>query len=261
MEWLSLDWIVANWMPLLVAVVLGYLLGWLFTGRPAGRRAADSEARMVDAESKRRKAEGEASETKRKLDQERNAGLIAREDLEKSSARVSELEGELSALKEEQAALQAEAAALAALAEVEAEALEEVAVDAADVAAEFATVARTPEGITPPSPKDVALDEAFGRAVALQQELEERDAILAMRQAELETLKSELLTSNAARRELEARLVRAREDVAAELAVLASTMIKMKDDALVRSEARYAALASEAETLRSAAERATETAD
>jgi hypothetical protein len=75
----------------------------------------------------------------------------------------------------------------------------------------------------------------------------------------MEAMQTELMSSNAARHELEGRLVRAREDVASELAVLASTMIKMKDDALARSDARVASLAAEVDALRAQVSRSSST--
>ncbi len=261
MPWLSLEWMTLNWMPLAVAALLGLILGWLLIGMPASRRANDAAARAAELESRVRKADRELADAKREAETQKSRLLVAGDDLDKARAGVKELESSLAALRDEKLALEAAAhkAEADAGAALEAEAAESPSSEA--LAADFAGAARAFEPVSVPSPKDVALDEAFGRAATLQHELAERDAILAMRHAELETLKSEVLTSNAARRELEARLVRAREDVAAELAVLASTMIKMKDDALARAEARYSALQAETETLRSAAERATQTAD
>ncbi len=124
------------------------------------------------------------------------------------------------------------------------------------VAEGFAAVARTPEAIEADKAREIALTEAYSRAARLQVELDQRETVLASRHAELESIKAELLTSNAARHELDSRLVRAREDVASELAVLASTMIKMKDDALARAEARIAALNAELDSARAEIARA-----
>ncbi|MGL4650141.1 MAG: hypothetical protein ACRC1H_12080 [Caldilineaceae bacterium] len=266
MEWLNLEWISANWMPLAVAVGIGFLLGWLFTGAPAGRRAKEAEARSADVESRLRKSDRDLVDAKREVESQRARLQNSGDDLEKARARIAALETSVASLTEDKAALEKSAAeaaaAVAASQQSELDAGDDVeSPTPAEMAAGFAAVARLPDSPVAPSSKDIALDEAFSRAATLQREVEERDVILSMRQAEMETLKSELLTSNAARRELEARLVRAREDVAAELAVLASTMIKMKDDALARAEARHAALQAETELLRAAAERATQTAD
>ncbi len=115
----------------------------------------------------------------------------------------------------------------------------------------FATAARAPQEIQADKAREIALTEAYSRAVRLQEELDRSAALLADRDAQLNSVKAELLTSNVARHELDDRLIHAREDVAAELAVLASTMIKMKDDALARAESRNASLSAELDALRS----------
>ena len=121
------------------------------------------------------------------------------------------------------------------------------------IAESFSAVARTPAAIETDKAREIALTEAYSRAARLQEELDKRDKVLSMRHAELESVKAELINSNDERHELDNRLVRAREDVASELAVLASTMIKMKDEALTRAEARIAALNLELDALRAEA--------
>lgn len=264
MPWLSFDWIALNWTPLLITLAIGFVLGWLFTGAPAGRRARELEAATIDLDARARKADRDLAESRKESEARQARLLAATADVDAARSRTGDLETRIEQLGAEKQTLEevvAEAAHALGVARAELEAQAAANPSDAALAEEFAAVARTPEALLSPSHKDIALDEAFGRAATLQHELGERDAILSMRQAELELLKSELLTSNAARRELEARLVRAREDVAAELAVFASTMIKMKDDALQRAEARNAALTTEVESLRQATERATQTAD
>jgi hypothetical protein len=122
----------------------------------------------------------------------------------------------------------------------------------ADISQSYAAVAQSPDMSGMLTNKDIALTEAYARATTLQAELDRNDAMLRLRQVDLEAARAELAAANASRHELEMRLIRAREDVASELAVLASTMIKMKDDALLRADARIATLTSEIESLRSA---------
>jgi hypothetical protein len=122
-------------------------------------------------------------------------------------------------------------------------------------------MARQIEPMSLHTSKDVALSEAYARLAVLQRDVTERDQALVERDSQLETTRVELLAAQAARQELESRLIRSREDVASELAVLASTMIKMKEDALARSEARAQALSLEIEALRSASQQATATAE
>ena len=66
-------------------------------------------------------------------------------------------------------------------------------------------------------------------------------------------MKVELGAVSSQRDELEDKLQHARGDVAGELAVLTSTMIKMKEDALNKANVQIATLSSELDTLRSAA--------
>jgi hypothetical protein len=208
---------------------------------------------------------------------------LAQTDLESSQARIGELEAEVTAANEKASALEIQAQE-AEEAEDAAEltvALEEsaanmlaqadlvdeeyeshftgIAAIGPDVTLAFAALARSPEPTPSSSNTEIALNEAYARVVTLQRDLEERDRIMMLRQAEMEAMQTELMSSNAARHELEGRLVRAREDVASELAVLASTMIKMKDDALARSDARVASLAAEVDALRAQVSRSSST--
>jgi predicted nuclease with TOPRIM domain len=262
MDWLTVDWIVTNWVPLTVALVLGWLLGWLLTGLPAGRRATEYEARATESEGRARKAERDLNDLRRESEPLRGRLANLQGELDQARARAADLEKERAALEEARDALRAELAA-AALPEPDAgaesaadeepgEALA-LAPGAESLEAEFTAVARASQG---PSPHEVALSEAYNRLADLQRALEERDQILSSRAAEVEHVRGELQAAQASLRELETRHIRAREDVASELAVLASTMIKMKDDALVRADARIAALSAELEAARAVSEAA-----
>ena len=60
----------------------------------------------------------------------------------------------------------------------------------------------------------------------------------------------QLADTDNARDDLESKLHNARGDVAGELAMLTSTMVRMKEDALKQANARIDALTRELETLR-----------
>ena len=280
MYWLNLDWIVVNWMPLAVTLLLGFLLGWLLTGSSPARRVRELEATLADLEARHRKAERDATELKRQAEP-LNARIAAlQQDADSARAQVAGLEEQLEGLNEEKRLweeqnalrnmaleeLDMDAAAAPAQAEAYVEDVAQMeseggvtgvaAEDAAgDIAEDFANVARSFE-VPAYDAREVALNEAYSRLAALQQEVEDQHHALSSRQIELETLKAELVATSAARRELETRLLRAREDVASELAMLASTMIKMKDDALTRADARIVALTTELESLRASSARA-----
>ncbi len=275
MYWLNIDWIVGNWAPLVVALVLGYLLGWLLTGLPARRRATENDARVTELEGRHRKADRDLNELRRESEPLRSRLAALQTDLDEARTRTADLEKSRAALEEERDALRAAHAADEA--EPEAEPAEDDAAAGDGPAAEergqdadpnadpdagaapsieagFAALARAPEAIQGPSSQEVALREAYNRLAELQHALEERDQAVAYQHAELERVRAELLTAQASLRELEARHIRAREDVASELAVLASTMIKMKDDALARADARISTLNAELEAARAVEE-------
>lgn len=98
--------------------------------------------------------------------------------------------------------------------------------------------------------KDIALNEAYAHAVAVQQQMEECEEACAAAQSELEEMQNEVASLTAARGELELRVQQSRSDVAGDLAVLTSTMLKIKDDALDEANDQIAALTKEVETLR-----------
>lgn len=100
--------------------------------------------------------------------------------------------------------------------------------------------------------KDVALNEAYGRVGLLQRDLDEREVGLLATQAELAATREELAAATVEKSELEDRLHRARGDVAGEMALVTSTMLKRKDDALRQANARISALSHELEALKSA---------
>lgn len=320
-SWLSMDFVALNWQPLLVALVLGYILGWLFTGIPNKRHANEAEDRAAGADTRLRKAERELADVRRESEQHKTRAAAVQVELDGANTRIRDLESaaaaqaeaaldetdfpdgrgalpnELSDIDEmddgidEAMRLEADELAVAAAlqedgpiddeeeweihefgdedevysagfdSDDETQTMLIPAVDAeeeewqpgrasADLSKAFSSVAESPDysGIT--TSKDIALTEAYARVTTLQAELDRNDAVLRARQADADALRAELAAANAARHELETRLIRAREDVASELAVLASTMIKMKDDAIARADARVAALTAELNSLR-----------
>jgi len=70
-------------------------------------------------------------------------------------------------------------------------------------------------------------------------------------QIELENLRHEVVALTAANQALEKKLHDARGEVAGELAVLTSSMLRVKDDALTQANATIAALTSQLNELKS----------
>ena len=98
--------------------------------------------------------------------------------------------------------------------------------------------------------KDTALNEAYRNIVLLQGQMHERDKMIVAATSELSSTKSNLASMTTVKDELESRLHRARGDVAGEMALVTSTMIKLKEDALNQANARIALLTQELEALR-----------
>jgi chromosome segregation ATPase len=114
------------------------------------------------------------------------------------------------------------------------------------LAAELAALRGSAEQVSQSlASKDAALNESYTRVVNLQRVLEDRDATLAAAQAELTALRTDVASLNSMKAELEDRLQKVRGDVAGEMAVLTSTMVKMKEEQLAAANARIAELANE----------------
>jgi chromosome segregation ATPase len=275
MDWMSVQWITTYWMPLLIAVVIGFILGWLLTGLSPRRKNAEYEAQLADLQSKSRRTERDLSDAKKQAD-------TLKSDVSRAASTADDLRQQLSAVQEQlQAAVeqkesidadlqtrnieladakmqlamlqdQGERAQSASAAELEdLRARYEAAVhensqmrEALDVSqvrvsaiAEEATAA-----VESAKAREIALNEAYQRAVNLQRLVEDRERTLIDTQAELESAKTKVTALTASKTELEDKLQKARGDVASEMATLTSTMIKMKDDSLTAANMRVAEL-------------------
>lgn len=284
MDWMSVQWITTYWMPLLIAVVLGFILGWLLTGLSPRRKNAEYEAQLADLQSKSRRTERELSDAKKQAD-------TLKGDVSRAASTADDLRQQVSALQEQlknaleqkenlDADLQtrnieladarmqlamlqdqierAQSANAAELEELRARyeaAVHEnsqmrAALDAAQ--ARVAAIADEATAATDSArAREIALNEAYQRAVNLQRLLEDRERALIDTQAELESTKTLVTALTASKAELEDRLQKARGDVASEMAALTSTMIRMKDDALTAANQRIAELTKQVNELQS----------
>ena len=278
MEWLSMAWISANWMPLLVALVLGFILGWLLTGLSPRRKNSAYEAQIVDLESRSRKSERELTDARKEADRLKNAVAAGENSLGDVRTKLSAAQIDLQTLGEEKSTFEADvqsrnievadlkmqlallqdqfekskggaAAEVDSLRSTMQARLDEIAALATErdaLSAEVASVRSAAEqALQSLSSKDAALNESYQRVVNLQRVLEDRDAALAGAQSELTTLRTDVTSLNNIKAELEDRLQKARGDVAGEMAVLTSTMIKMKEDQLTMANVRIAELMNE----------------
>lgn len=278
MEWLSMAWISANWMPLVVALVLGFILGWLLTGLAPRRKNTAYEAQIADLESRSRKSERELTDVRKERDGLKSSVAAGENSLKDVRGKLGATQTDLQKLGEEKSTFEAEVQArnievadlkmqLALLqdqlektkggAAAEAESLrttlqghvdelDTLAAERNSLSAEVAAVKSSAEqAMQSLSAKDAALNESYQRVVNLQRVLEDRDAALAAAQSELSTLRTDVASLNNIKAELEDRLQKARGDVAGEMAVLTSTMIKMKEDQLTMANVRIAELMNE----------------
>jgi chromosome segregation ATPase len=285
MDWLNVTWITTYWLPLLIALVLGFILGWLLTGLAPRRKNAAYEAQIADLESRSRKTERDLTDARKQADQMKGTLATTDSALNDSRAKLTATEASLQKVSEERAGFEADVqsrnievadlkmqlallqdqfdktkAGVVADAEVLRSGLDmrvaqvdsltterDSAIAERDqVQAELATVRASGEqAMQSIASKDAALNESYQRVVNLQRVLEDRDANLAAAQAELSSLRAEVAGLNSMKAELEDRLQKVRGDVAGEMAVLTSTMIKLKEEQLATANARITELVHE----------------
>jgi len=275
MDWMTVPWVSTYWMPLLIAVVVGFILGWLLTGLSPRRKNTEYEAQLADLQSKTRRTERELSDAKKQADtlkgdvsraagaaddlrqqlnavQEQLAGAIDQKDTLEADLQTRNIELADAKMQLAMAQDQSDRAQSSAAAELEdLRARYEAAVgensqmreayDASQskvsaIAAEATTANESAKA------REIALNEAYQRAVNLQRLIEDRERALIDAQTELDSSKAMVAALSASKTELEDKLQRARGDVASEMAALTSTMIKMKDDSLTAANSRIAEL-------------------
>lgn len=284
MDWMNMQWITTYWMPLLIALVIGFILGWLLTGLSPRRKNSEYEAQIADMQTKSRRTERDLADARKQVDSLKSDvanGQSAADDLRKQLAAAQE---QVNALSEQKEGIDADLQSrnieladtkmqLAMLQDqvdrVQSSASNEIedlraryeaavaentgmrnALDAAQghltkVEADASSIAETAAA------REIALNEAYQRAVNLQRVVEDRERALVEAQVDLDKTKSNAAVLAASKAELEDKLQRARGDVASEMAALTSTMIKMKDDALNSANVRIAELTKQLNELQS----------
>jgi chromosome segregation ATPase len=292
MDWLNMQWISTYWMPLLIALVLGFILGWLLTGLSPRRKNAAYEAQIADLESRSRKTERDLTDVRKQADQYKGTAAATESTLNDVRNQLTAAEASLQKVAEERAGFEAdvqsrnievadlkmqlallqdqfdkakssdaadtealrsgldtrlaEIAALTAARDSVVTERDQAAAERDQVAAELASVrSSSEEAMKSLTSKDAALNESYQRVVNLQRVLEDRDAALAAAQAELSAVRTDVASLNSMKAELEDRLQKVRGDVAGEMAVLTSTMVKLKEEQLATANARIAELMQE----------------
>ena len=265
-------WLSLNWQPLLIGGIIGLIIGWLVTYFPMRGRAQRAEANTASLNTKLAAADKSAKEAQAKAQDLESDLSVQQSRYNTAQSRIASLQGDLEAvtgqkdavdamllersaeleqmktrqlqLLEDEATLQASYDALAAE-----DAATKLTLDGvlADLAAAKEQQAEAQEAL---SNKEVALNEAYLRAVRLQRELIEHQSLLADTQTDLAEARRSVAALSGINSDLDNKLQNARGEVAGELALLTSTMLRMKEESLNQANHRIAALTAELEAMR-----------
>jgi chromosome segregation ATPase len=272
-------WLSTYWQPLLIGAVIGLILGWLFFYLPMSGRVKRQEAESADLY-------GKLAAGDKAIKEARQQAEDAKTDLQTQQVRLNSTQGQLAALQADLDAVRSEKDAIDASLLERANEMEQVRslneqieglneqlrADYAGLFAQFEQAQQerdaykaSLESVTgdlgaarselaaaadAAANKEVALNEAYLRAVKLQRELMEHQSMLAATQTELAELRRDVSSLNSLNTDLEGKLQNARGEVAGELALLTSTMLRMKEESLNQANHRVAALTAELEAMR-----------
>lgn len=265
-------WLSTYWQPLLIGAVIGIILGWLLFYLPQRNRGREYEARISDLNSKLASSDKAVKEARQQVEdvqtdlaaqQMRTSTAqsqlaAAQADLEATrsqkdaldasilerSNEIDQLQGLNEQLRSDYAGLYAQFDAAQQERDVLKANLEAASGDVGAAKQELVAAAEALAN------KEVALNEAYLRAVKLQRELMEHQSMLAATQTELAELRRDVTSLSAVNSGLENKLQNARGEVAGELALMTSTMLRMKEDALSQANHRIAALTAELEAMK-----------
>jgi chromosome segregation ATPase len=251
-----------DWLPLIIAAVIGIIIGAIFTVIPYRRRGEEFQYRIRDLESKLKKTDTD-------LNDARNQGQALTANLRTTEANLTDTRGQVALLTDGKTALESSLASLteeknaltASLAEATARiaslsdekaalevALAGMTAQAASLREEYDTKITTLSADLEGRGAELATLKTNAEATA--QTLAAKEAELAEAQSSLAGIKQEMDTLTNLKSDLESKLSRARADVAAELALLTSTMIKMKEQALGEANAKITTLTGELNALK-----------
>ena len=265
-------WLTTYWQPLLIGGVIGLILGWLFFYLPMRGRVKQSQANAADLTSKLVSSDKAAKEARQQAEE-------AQTNLTTQQVRYNTAQGQIAALQADLEATAGQKDALdASLLERSSEIEqiqglnEQLRADYAGLFAQFeqtqqerdayrATLETTTLDLGATrnelavaadamANKEVALNEAYLRAVKLQRELMEHQSMLVATQSELAELRRDVVSLSSLNSDLDGKLQNARGDVAGELALLTSTMLRMKEESLNQANHRIAALTAELDAMR-----------
>jgi chromosome segregation ATPase len=272
-------WLSTYWQPLLIGGVIGLILGWLLFYLPLRGRIKQSEANVADLYNKLASSDKAVKEARQQAEE-------AQTDLTTQQMRFNTLQGQLAAAQADLEAANGQKVALdnsllersSQIEELQAlnkqlQGLsDQLRADYAGLFAQFEQAQQErdtfksnleavavgldsakhelAEAADAMANKEVALNEAYLRAVKLQRELMDHQSLLATTQSELAELRRDVVSLSTVNSNLENKLQNARGEVAGELALMTSTMLRMKEDSLTQANHRIAALTAELEAMR-----------
>lgn len=263
MAWLPQD--LTGWIPLIVALIAGALLGWTMRGATGRRTEQDLNARLIEMEMRRRDDETALAEARGQV-----AALTAAG--ERADSRLADVRSTLAGLEREHSALRREHAAAAERLYAREQELEEAQGNLITLREEFDRArAKAIEEMdalrrreeTAQGDADTlrqALEQANSAAeeaksaaatVPLYRRLEQREAELALLRAENERLRGELAHAQRQKGEFEQRVQQMRAEAAQKMAGLTHSMAQLRDEALVKANEQIAALTRQLNAARS----------
>jgi uncharacterized protein (DUF3084 family) len=233
-----------DWLILGGAVLLGIIVGWLIGYLPGRGARKQLETRIAELETKLKSTSQNLADTQAQAQSLQSSVTSSGADLVDAQNKLSTVQADFQSLQDEKNSLDTEVANL----NQEVGDLSTRLVQSQD---ELNKMTVNVEAMTQNlTAKDTALNEAYRNIVLLQGQMQERDKMIIAATSELQSTKTNLATMTTVKDELESRLHRARGDVAGEMALVTSTMIKLKEDALNQANARIALLTQELEALR-----------
>ena len=265
-------WLTTYWQPLLIGGVIGLILGWLFFSLPMRGRVQGHEAAAADASNKLASSEKAAKEARQRADDAQTELQAQQVRYNSAQGQIAALQADLEATRSQKDALDASFLERSGELEQQLGLTDQLRNDYAGLFAQFeqaqqerdayrATLETTTlelgttrndlaSSADALANKEVALNEAYLRAVKLQRELMEHQSLLASTQTELSNLRRDVASLSSLNSDLEGKLQNARGEVAGELALLTSTMLRMKEESLNQANHRVAALTAELEAMR-----------
>ena len=253
-----------DWLPLIIAAVVGVVIGAVFTMIPYRRRGEEYESRIRDLDAKVRNAERELNDarsqvqmlqanvrtTEANLTDARSLVTTLESNVNSLSEAKAALEADVQALKEQKSALEAsirsltdEKSSLEATLSERVTELEQMKASLAHLQSQFdEATTKLAELSTQLEGANAELTTTKGNYEAVVGVLGSKEVELNTLHGDVEKLRQDVEAVGALKDELEAKLARTRNDVAAELALYTAAMIRMKEEALNKSTARINAL-------------------